>query len=54
MSEKPKRPKRHSWTSVYLAAVARGYDEGYAAMLANAWEDRKQKRSKQQEAKGRG
>ena len=35
--------KAHAWGDIYLAAVRRGYDHGYAAWLADQWSKRKQK-----------
>ena len=33
--------KKHTWGSIYLLAVRRGYDHGYAAYLADRWQKRK-------------
>ena len=38
--------KPHTWDSIYLNAIARGYDNGYAAFLADGWEIRKLKRER--------
>jgi len=35
--------KTHTWGSIFRNALKRGYDHGYAAFLADAWEKRKAK-----------
>lgn len=39
----------HSWGSIYNNALARGYDHGYAAFLADQWEARQKKKQEVKE-----
>lgn len=43
-----KKRKPHTWGSIYLNAIARGYDNGYAAWLAYNWERRQLKKQKKE------
>jgi len=36
--------KPHTWGSIFRNALKRGYDHGYAAFLADAWEKRQAKK----------
>jgi hypothetical protein len=36
--------RAHTWSSVFNRALARGLDHGYAAYLADRWEQRKEKK----------
>jgi len=38
--------KPHTWGSIFRNALKRGYDHGYAASLADAWEKRQAKGKK--------
>jgi len=45
MSELEYKPRYKSWGDVYFSALGRGYDHGYAAYLADQWEERLKKRT---------
>jgi len=38
--------KKNTWGEIYRKSLARGDDHGYAAMLADKWEERQQKKPK--------
>lgn len=47
MTEADYKPRYKTWGDVYFSALGRGYDHGYAAYLADQWEERLKKRSGQ-------
>lgn len=38
-----------TWDSIYLHAIARGWDNGYAAHLANEWERKQERKQKKKQ-----
>ncbi len=45
-----KQRKPNTWGSIYRKAIARGDDHGYAAYLANQWEQRQKRKRNGQPA----